>query len=88
MSVDEQAEDQRTLVGYGPAARHVGLRMGTFRTYVLRDRGPAIARRERDGQYVRPVFLVSELDRWLKNRPGQGKGGGRPAREQHDESGS
>lgn len=58
--------------GYGPAAEYLGLKRNTLSSYVARGIGPEIDRREADGQYNLPVFTRAELDRWSKDRPGQG----------------
>lgn len=58
--------------GYEPAARYLGLSKHSLRAYVLRGIGPEVARREPDRQYIRPVFTRAELDRWQRERPGQG----------------
>jgi hypothetical protein len=60
------------FVGYGPAAEYLGLKRNTLSSYVARGIGPAIDRREPDGQYNLPVFTQEELDRWKADRPGQG----------------
>jgi hypothetical protein len=60
------------FVGYGPAAEYLGLKRNTLSSYVARGIGPAIDRREVDGQYNLPVFTREELDRWKADRPGQG----------------
>lgn len=65
---EQKQEQERVLVGYGPAAAYVGLKLFTFRAYVYRGRGPAIARREIEGHYIRPVFTVAGLDRWVRVR--------------------
>jgi hypothetical protein len=74
-----EVPEDREFVGYGPAAEHLGLQRNTLSSYVARGIGPAVAknpdgsdRREIVGQYVLPVFLQSELDRWRDERPGQG----------------
>lgn len=67
-----QDETQREFVGYGPAAEYLGLRRNTLSSYVARGIGPAIERRQVDGQYNLPVFTREELDRWKDDRPGQG----------------
>ena len=73
------APEDREFVGYGPAAEYLGLARNTLSSYVARGIGPTVARnedgtehREIVGQYVLPVFLQSELDRWRADRPGQG----------------
>jgi hypothetical protein len=60
------------FVGYGPAAEYLGLKRNTLSSYVARGIGPAIDRREVDGQYNLPVFTREELDGWKADRPGQG----------------
>lgn len=45
----------------------------TLSAYVTRGQGPKVSKRIKDGQYVRPVFLIADLDAWMKDRPGQGK---------------
>lgn len=65
-------ETSTEFVGYGPAAEYLGLRRNTLSSYVARGIGPEIKRRDPDGQYNLPVFDKAELDRWQKDRPGQG----------------
>lgn len=65
-------QEDREIIGYGPAAEYVGLKPGTLSSYVSNGYGPEVAERRADGSSVRPVFLESELKRWLKDRPGQG----------------
>lgn len=67
-----QGETQTEFVGYGPAAEYLGLKRNTLSSYVARGIGPAIDRREVEGQYNLPVFMRDELDRWKADRPGQG----------------
>lgn len=62
----------KELVGYGPAAEHLGLRPNTLASYVSRGIGPRVKERRPDGQYVRPVFDQADLDEWKNSRPGQG----------------
>lgn len=70
-TVTTQDESQE-FVGYGPAAKYLGLQRNTLSSYVARGIGPAKDRSEQDGQYVLPVFKRAELDRWKADRPGQG----------------
>lgn len=60
------------FVGYEAAGKYVGLKKNTMSFYVHRGTGPAVLRRIPDRGYNRPVFLKSELDRWMANRPGRG----------------
>jgi hypothetical protein len=71
VTTQETAED-RTFVGYGPAAEYLGLRRNTLSSYVARGIGPLIDHREVEGQYNLPVFTEAELKRWQAERPGQG----------------
>lgn len=70
MTTQDEAGDE--FVGYGPAAKYLGLRRNTLSSYVARGIGPTIERRQVDGQYNLPVFTRGELDRWKADRPGQG----------------
>jgi hypothetical protein len=65
-------ETQTEFRGYGPAADYLGLKRNTLSSYVARGIGPAVDRREVEGQYNLPVFKRDELDRWKNERPGQG----------------
>lgn len=65
-------QDDQEFVGYGPAAEYLGLARNTLSSYVARGIGPEVARDQRRRQYMLPVFLKSELDRWRADRPGQG----------------
>lgn len=65
------AEDPE-FVGYRTAADYLGIARNTLSSYVARGIGPRVNERRPDGQYVLPVFLRSELDRWKEARPGQG----------------
>jgi hypothetical protein len=61
------------FVGYGPAARYLGLKRNTLSSYVARGIGPeALPERRAEGQYNLPVFTRASLDEWSKGRPGQG----------------
>lgn len=60
------------IVGYGPAAKYLGLKRNTLSSYVARGSGPRVKERRPDGQYVLPVFDKRDLDRWKNSRPGQG----------------
>ena len=60
------------IVGYGPAAKYLGLKRNTLSSYVARGSGPRVKERRIEGQYVLPVFDRAELDRWKNSRPGQG----------------
>lgn len=60
------------LVGFGPAAEYLGLKRNTLSSYVARGSGPRVKERRPEGQYLLPVFEVTELDRWKRSRPGQG----------------
>ncbi len=74
-SQDETTEKDpnRRYVGFGPAAAYLGLARNTLSSYVTRGIGPnAEDEREPQGQYLLPVFLEGELDRWKAGRPGQG----------------
>lgn len=69
---NQELKDEK-FVGYGPAAEYLELKRNTLSSYVARGIGP-VAEQEKivEGQYVLPVFLKSELDRWKRSRPGQG----------------
>lgn len=74
-----EATDQEEFVGYGPAAKYLGLRRNTLSSYQARGIGPRMKTGEdgepvrvASGQYLLPVFLKADLDEWRQNRPGQG----------------
>lgn len=60
------------FVGYKAAGAYVGVSANTLSSCVSQGTGPDILRKVANGQYVSPVFLASELKRWVKNRPGKG----------------
>jgi hypothetical protein len=60
------------LVGYEAAGAYVGVSGNTLSSCVSAGTGPDVHKRIYVGQYRRPVFLASELERWVKNRPGKG----------------
>lgn len=61
------------FVGYGPAAKYLGLRRNTLSSYISRGIGPEMEdERKAQGQYNLPVFTKESLDRWKAERPGQG----------------
>lgn len=64
--------EETEFVGYGPAAKYLGLRRNTLSSYVARGIGPEVIERRTVGQYVLPVFNCHCLDLWLADRPGQG----------------
>lgn len=68
---DSTTQDQE-FVGYGPAAAYLSLQANTLNSYVSHGIGPEPASYRVEGQYRRPVFLRSELDRWRAERPGRG----------------
>lgn len=69
----QETDVPERFVGYGPAARYLGLKRNTLSSYVARGIGPeAEPDREVDGQYNLPVFTRTALDRWKEARPGQG----------------
>jgi hypothetical protein len=72
-TVENQEPSDKRYVGYGPAAEYLGLKRNTLSSYVARGIGP-VAQPDKtiEGQYLLPVFLKSELDRWKAERPGQG----------------
>ena len=79
MNLPDQWEGVTELVGYREAALYLGLARNTLSSYVSRGIGPAEKldaegkpERRIVGQYLFPVFDRDELDRWQKNRPGQG----------------
>lgn len=68
-----QDEIPTEFVGYGPAAKYLGLERNTLSSYVARGIGPqAEPERKADGQYNLPVFTRAALDAWKESRPGQG----------------
>lgn len=73
------------FVGYKAAGEYVGVTANTLSSCVSQGTGPDVHAHRFVGQYRRPVFLASELKRWVENRPGKGArtdrmhtGGGRP----------
>lgn len=72
-TVKDQEETPERFVGYGPAAKYLGLKRNTLSSYVARGIGPtAEPEREAEGQYNLPVFTRESLDAWKRDRPGQG----------------
>lgn len=69
---DNTTEEPETFVGYGPAAKYLGILRNTLSSYTARGIGPQVDRHEVHDQYNMPVFTRAELDRWRENRPGQG----------------
>lgn len=65
-------EGRDYFVGYGPTAVYLDLRRNTLSSYIARGTGPKVHDKLARDQYVLPVFLRSELDRWVRARPGQG----------------
>lgn len=75
----DQYEGVEEFVGYGPAARYLGLKRNTLSSYTAKGVGPPTKRdangnpvRVAEGQYLLPVFLKRDLDTWRDSRPGQG----------------
>lgn len=67
------------------AAARAGVRPSTWRDYCSARNGKAPRGPEPDGTdieggHARPWWRPETVDAWLENRPGQGKGGGRPRR--------
>lgn len=65
------------------AAAYVGVARSTWRDYTSSrggypPRGPAPDGTDMENGFARPYWYPSTLDAWKANRPGQGKGGGRP----------
>jgi len=67
-----QFEGVTRFVGYGQAAKYLGLQRNTLSSYCARGIGPAAAEHQVVDQYNMPVFTREELDTWRANRPGQG----------------
>jgi hypothetical protein len=72
MTPDNATEAPEEFVGYGPAAKYLGLKRNTLSSYAARGIGPQVHHRTVVDQYNKPVFTREELDRWKENRPGQG----------------
>lgn len=79
MDMPDQWDGVTELIGYGNAARYLGLKRNTLSSYVSRGIGPkeklddqGEPERRVVGQYLLPVFERAELDRWKEDRPGQG----------------
>jgi hypothetical protein len=69
----QEEQTPERFVGYGPAAKYLGLKRNTLSSYVARGIGPtAEPEREAEGQYNLPVFTRENLDAWKRDRPGQG----------------
>jgi len=65
------------MLSTAEAAEMAGVTAATFRTYVARGDGP-----KPDGHLGRtPWWKASTVRAWLKSRPGQGVGGGRPRKD-------
>lgn len=84
---------QPTYIDLATAAERTGIKYRTLRNYHHRaERHRKLAEQENDPSYIRPgdlpkpakrfgrspVWYPEAIDHWLANRPGQGKGGGRP----------
>lgn len=68
-----EPQDDPIFVGYREAGEYVGLARNTLSSYVARGIGPkAEDQPEARGQYNLPRFRKSNLDAWMKSRPGQG----------------
>lgn len=82
-----------TYIDLRTAAGRTGINYRTLRNYHHRaERHRRLAEQENDPSYIRPgdlpkpddkfgrspVWYPQTIDNWLANRPGQGKGGGRP----------
>lgn len=65
-------EGDEEIVGFPAAAKYVGIAKGTFSSYKANGYGPRDRGRRVVGQYNQYVFWKSDLDHWLKNRPGRG----------------
>lgn len=85
MTTTSGAKADQEFIGHKAAGAHVGVSANTLSSCVSAGTGPAVARWAYIGQYRRPVYLASELERWVANRPGKGArtdrmhaGGGRP----------
>lgn len=74
----------KELIGNEAAAEYVGVSVNTWRPYVARGHAPPPDRREVKGGHAVPVWRKTTLDRWLRERPGQGVGGGRKPKEVTD----
>lgn len=73
MREGETVTTQEEFVGYGQAAKYLGIKRNTLSSYVARGIGPkAKPERFADGQYNLPVFTKASLDTWKAERPGQG----------------
>lgn len=56
-------EERPQRVGYGPAARHLGMKLGTLRSRVSRGEVPHF----RVGKRL-VIFDLDDLDRWLDSK--------------------
>ncbi len=72
MTITSGAVADQEFVGYKAAGAYVGVSANTLSSCVSQGTGPDILRKVARGQYVSPVFTASELERWVKNRPGRG----------------
>jgi hypothetical protein len=68
----ETTEAVEKFVGYGPAAKYLGLQRNTLSSYAARGIGPKVDHYEVVDQYNMPVFLQTDLLEWRAGRPGQG----------------
>jgi predicted DNA-binding transcriptional regulator AlpA len=60
------------FIGYAEAAAYLGMKRNSLSSCVAKGTGPQVHRREIRRQYVLPVFRKSDIDEWVRNRPGQG----------------
>jgi hypothetical protein len=69
----QENDPQMEFVGYGAAARYLGIKRNTLSSYVARGIGPeALPEKRAVSQYNLPVFTREILDAWRGLRPGQG----------------
>lgn len=67
------AEGDQEFIGHAAAAEYIGIDVKTLSGYTARGTGPVIFDRRVVDNYVRPIFLKSDIDSWQENRPGQGR---------------
>lgn len=64
------------------AAERAGMARSTFATYVSKAKKKPGLAPQPDGHFGRtPYWFGKTIDAWLRERPGQGAGGGRPPKD-------
>lgn len=92
-NIEDMTTTEKMYLDLAAAAERTGIRYRTLRNYHHRAaHNRRLAEEKKDPNYIRPgdfpeqddkfgrspVWYPATIDAWMENRPGQGKGGGRP----------